>query len=432
MSGKKDVPVRLTPEQRDRMINATRAINENAQQLMQREELRQSAQELSNSCLNLINTLLQQQVNGLSEEIRDMAAEQNRRLTRMANNYNRSIKEIQEQREQDRRELEASISAVEERIAAKERTHREQAEFWISQTQVFFEDVEQYRHELFTPGQLSRLRELLGQVSQDMQTEAYQSAITSARSIFNQAADLKERVVNAELEWANYHTQFQQAFADLRSNLYYHQTMQFIIETDAGEEIIDANIDYWTEGDLNSIARVVNQIEELSTNMEQVSTAELVRMLTNVQNLNQQLNNVCQRAKDSLICSQMRAEIAGNLADQLQQSGWEFVGYTYEGEEMNAPLHVKLRDMSGNEIVAVIAPQQIQNILGTNLEINFFDPFNNDENIRGIWVDGIIESLRRNGLEVGKPVTRPGYEIRQSDNEVIRDLEATARRKANG
>ena len=128
----------------------------------------------------------------------------------------------------------------------------------------------------------------------------------------------------------------------------------------------------------------------------------------------------------------MRAEIAGNLADQLQQSGWEFVGYTYEGEEMNAPLHVKLRDMSGNEIVAVISPQQLQNALGTNMEINFFDPYNNDENIRGVWVDGIIESLRRNGLDVGKPVTRPGYEVRQSDNEAIRDLAATASRKAKG
>lgn len=432
MSGKKDVPVRLTPEQRDRMINATRAINESAQQLMQREELRQSAQELSNSCVNLINTLLQQQVNGLSEEMRAMAEEQNRRLTRMANNYNRSIKEIQEQREKDRTELEASIRAVEERIAAKERTHREQAEFWISQTEVFFEDIAQYRHELFTPGQLSRLRELLGQVSQDMQAEAYQSAITSARNVFNQAADLKERVVNAEIEWANYHTQFQQAFADLRSNLYYHQTMQFIIETDAGEETIDANIDYWTDGALTAIAEVVAQIESVTEHMDRVSTAELVQLLNNVQNLNQQLGTVCQRAKDGLICSQMRAEIAGNLADQLQQSGWEFVGYTYEGEEMNAPLHVKLRDMSGNEIVAVISPQQLQNALGTNMEINFFDPYNNDENIRGVWVDGIIESLRRNGLDVGKPVTRPGYEVRQSDNEAIRDLAATASRKAKG
>ena len=77
------------------------------------------------------------------------------------------------------------------------------------------------------------------------------------------------------------------------------------------------------------------------------------------------------------------------------------------------------------------SPQQLQNALGTNMEINFFDPYNNDENIRGVWVDGIIESLRRNGLDVGKPVTRPGYEVRQSDNEAIRDLAATARRKTN-
>jgi hypothetical protein len=125
----------------------------------------------------------------------------------------------------------------------------------------------------------------------------------------------------------------------------------------------------------------------------------------------------------------MRAEIASDLADQLQQSGWEFVGYTYEGQEMNAPLHVKLRDMAGNEIVAIISPQLLQNTLGSNMEINFFDPYNNDESLRGIWVDGIIESLRRSGLDVGSPVTRPGYEVKQSDNEAIRNLEETARRK---
>ena len=217
-----------------------------------------------------------------------------------------------------------------------------------------------------------------------------------------------------------------QAFADMRSNLYYHQTMQFTIETDAGEETIDASIDYWTDGALTAIAEVVAQIESITEHMDRVSTAELVQLLNNVQNLNQQLANACQRAKDCLICSQMRAEISGNLADQLQQSGWEFVDYTYEGEEMNAPLHVKLRDMSGNEIVAIISQQQLQNAIGTNMEINFFDPYNNDANIRGVWVDGIIESLRRSGLDVGKPIVRPGYEVRQSDNEAIRDLEATA------
>ena len=43
MSGKKDVPVRLTAAQRDQLITATRQALESAQQLQQREELRQSA-----------------------------------------------------------------------------------------------------------------------------------------------------------------------------------------------------------------------------------------------------------------------------------------------------------------------------------------------------------------------------------------------------
>ena len=99
MSGKKDVQVRMTREQRDRLITATRQALESAMQLQQREELRQSAQELANSSISLITNLLQQQVNGLHDDLRAMAAEQNRRLSRLANEYARNIEELRKQRE---------------------------------------------------------------------------------------------------------------------------------------------------------------------------------------------------------------------------------------------------------------------------------------------------------------------------------------------
>lgn len=59
-----------------------------------------------------------------------------------------------------------------------------------------------------------------------------------------------------------------------------------------------------------------------------------------------------------------------------------------------------------------------------DIKVNFFAPYNN-QNMRGIWDDGILES-RGN---VGEPIVQPGFEVRQSDNEAIRDLEATAQRK---
>ena len=98
MSGKKDIQVRMTREQRDRLITTTRQALETAQQLQQREELRQSAQQLANSSISLITNLLQQQVNGLHDDLRAMAAEQNHRLTRMANDYARNIEELRKQR----------------------------------------------------------------------------------------------------------------------------------------------------------------------------------------------------------------------------------------------------------------------------------------------------------------------------------------------
>lgn len=425
MSGKKDVQVRMTREQRDRLITATRQALESAAQLQQREELRQSAQELANSSISLITTLLQQQVNGLHDDLRAMAAEQNRRLTRLASDYARSIEEMRKQREKDRAELQAGLDAIKER----DQSHREQALFWVSQAEVFFADIEQYRHELFTPNQLSRLRTHLAQVQQDIQSEAYQSAIASARNVFNQAVDLKERVVQAEIEWAHYHTQLQQAFADLRSELYYHQTMQFIIDTDAGEERLDARIDYWSGGLLSSIASVVDQISEVMAQINDVPTAELIAMLERIKELRDLLDKARERAKEALISSQMRAEMASTMAEHLQMAGWEFVGYTYEGNEMNAALHIKFRDNMGNEIVTVISPQDFLGELCNNMQVNFFDPYNNDENMRGIWVDGILESLRGVGLNVGKPVTQPGFEVRQSDNDAIRDLERTAAKK---
>lgn len=425
MSGKKDVQVRLTREQRDRLITATRQALESAHQLQRREELRQSAQELANSSISLITNLLQQQVNGLHDDLRSMAAEQNRRLTRLANDYARNIEELRGQREKDRAELQAGLDAIKER----DRNHREQANFWISQAEVFFADTEQYRHELFTPGQLSRLRNHLAQVQQDMKTEAYQSAISSARNVFNQAVDLKERVVQAEIEWAHFYSQLQQAFSDLRSELYYHQTMQFIIDTDAGEEHLDAQIDYWSGGLLSSIASVVDQIAEVIGQINEVPTAELVSLLGRIKEMQQLLDEARERAKEALISSQMRAEMASIMAEHLQMAGWEFVGHTYEGNEMNAALHIKFRDNMGNEIVTVISPQDFLGELCNNMQVNFFDPYNNDENMRGIWVDGILESLRGIGLNVGKPITQPGFEVRQSDNETLRDLDATSKRK---
>lgn len=431
MSGKKDVFVSMTREQRDQLIRATRDAYDVAADARRRGIATQEAQELSDTCISTLMGCLHNQVNGVSEEIRQLANEQNRRLRQQAQNFQREISELRRQREQDREELTAAINRVQEQIEAKERNHRAIATRWIAEANAYFDDIEQYRHELFAPNQLSHLRTLLGQVEEDLNNEAFQSAIVASRNVFNQAVDLKERVVSAEIEWAHYHSEFRHLLADVESSLYHYQNLRYSMPTNNGEQEVDANVDYWSNGALSQLQTEIATIRERTNNINELSTAELMNMITSLRGISTRLENTGAEAKDALICSQVRAELADALASTLQQSGWEYVGYTYEGREMNAALHIKLRDNLGNEIVTVISPDMNRGALGNNMEFNFFNDYNNDENTRNIWIAAILEQLRAAGLNVGKPQTKPGFENRSSDNQALRDLEATAQRRKN-
>ena len=86
--------------------------------------------------------------------------------------------------------------------------------------------------------------------------------------------------------------------------------MQFIIDTDAGEERLDAQIDYWSGGLLSSVASIVDQIAEVMGQINEVPTAELISMLERIKELRQILDKARERAKEAMISSQMRAEMA--------------------------------------------------------------------------------------------------------------------------
>ena len=429
MSGKKDVFVSMTREQRDELIRVTREAYDVAAEAKRRGVATEEAQRLSELCISTLMGCLHNQVNGVSEEIRQLANEQNRRLRQQAQNFRREINELRRQREQDREELTAAIAQVQESIEAKERSHRAIATQWIAEANAYFDDIEQYRHELFAPNQLSHLRTLLAQVEEDLKNEAFQSAIVASRNVFNQAVDLKERVVSAEIEWAHYHGEFRHLLADVESSLYHYQNLRYKMPTADGGQEVEANIDYWANGALTQLQTEIVAIQERTSNINELSTAELMNMIVALRGIATRLDEESAKAKDALICSQVRAELADVLALTLQQSGWEYVGYTYEGSEMNTALHIKLRDNLGNEIVTVISPQMNRDALGNNMEFNFFSDYNNDENTRNIWIAAILEQLRAAGLNVGKPQTKPGFENRSSDNQALRDLEATAQRK---
>jgi len=462
MSGIKDVTVTMTRKERNRLLNNARRAEESEQQALQRVQLSQNALNAANSKLETLNRTLNNEIAGLqgdmrqlandqNRRLREQAAEQNRRLQEQANAFNHSIADVnrrmedqrralessinhvRQQAENNRRELQSAINKINAKIEAKENNQRKIAEFWISQTEAYLNDISQYRHDMFVPGQLARLKTELDQMRSDMKNGIYQAAISTARGIFNRAVDLKETIVNAEFEWSYYHGLFTQNLADVQSNLIYHQNMQFDIAMEHGEEKVEANINYWTNGALNTVGASIAEVQRQTGNIEQVPTPKLKDSIESLNQLNLQMEAAANEAKEAIISSKQRAEMANRLADALGKLAWDFRdegkdGLAYEGNDFNKPVHVNMSDGMGNEIAVVISPEAGSQDMANKLEINFFDPKNNDEAQRQIWISSIQDCLREGGVNVGKPVCREGYEAKPSDNDRLRDIKAVASR----
>ena len=449
MSGIKDVYVTMTRTERDRLLNSARRADESREQALQRERLSQNALNAANMKLETLNHTLNNEIAGLHNDMRNIANEQNRRFWEQADEYNRriqqqatdfsgrlenqkrelqsSINEVSQRTERNRQELQNQINSISARIETKENNARKLAEFWISQTQAYINDIEQYRHAMFMPDQLEKLKGKLKQMLSDINNGMYEAAIATARGLFNNAVDLKEAVLNAETEWLYYHGLFLKTLADTDANLNYYGNLQFTFEMEHGTETVDAKVNYWTNGILDDVFASVSGVKQKTAQIQRVPTQQLIDYIDTLNQQNLRMEVASDEAKEVMILSQSRAEMANKLADALEEVMWKCECITYEGGEKNQPVHVKLSDGMGNEIVAIITPEINTQNMANKLELNFFDK-RNDEKQRQAWIASLQNGLKQNGLVVGEALCVPGYEARPSDNMAVRDIDATARR----
>ena len=491
MSGKREALVTMTSTEATRLRNSARWAAESEQQSRQREQNVQNALNAAIRERDVLNNTLNHEINGLQDDIRSMANEQNRRFMEQANEYNRrlqsqivdnnrrlqeqnldtdrklrnreadfngklenqrrelqssinevsqraekfkqelisSISDVKQQTERNRLELQNQINGINARIEARDSNAKRLAELWISQTQAYISDIEQYRHDMFKPGDLDRLKGRLGQMLSDMENRVYEAAISTARERFYDAVKLKEDVLNAETEWLYYQGLFLQTLADTEANLNYCENLQFTFEMEHGMETVDAEVNYWTNGILDEITNSITEVKQQTEHIHLIQTQQLIDFIDTLNRQNILMEEASAEAKEVIILSQNRKELANKLADALEDIEWECERITYEGEEKGQPVHAKFSDGMGNEIVAIISPIINTQNMDNKLTLDFFDERNYDEGKRQTWIASIQNSLRKEGLEISEIVCVPGYENEPSDNIAIRDIDATARRK---
>lgn len=380
---------------------------------------------------NKYNRLLETQKEETDKKFKQQEIEQNEKLQELKNNTDKKFKqqevkieEIKKQQEKDKQELQGQINNICAYIDKKESDKRKRAEEWFKQADIYIKSIEKYRHDLFKPGILDKLKSRLKQMSSDITNGDYDAAISTARDIFNDAVELKEDVLNAETEWLYYHGLFIQALANTENNLEYCNELEFQFDMEHGTEKVPAEINYWTNGVLDEVTESINELKRKKEKIDNVPTEELKDFIENLNKQNIKMEESAEKAKNILVLSQYRAQIANDLADAMEGQSWTCDDIIYEGGEQDQPVHVKLSDGMGNEILAIISPDT--ETMTNKMEMHFFDNIK-DMKERRARIEDIEKCLQQEGLPVGKAKCTAGPEA--SEKKELKDIKQTKERK---
>ncbi|HDN26555.1 MAG TPA: hypothetical protein ENG03_05580 [Thioploca sp.] len=444
MSGEKDAIVNLRQSEYNRMMNSCRRADNLEAGINSR--LEQASSRLTKQMDSQIGQI-QQRHNRFESALSNMSGEMQRiekanqtRLRSLANDFQKGLKtldkKINQQRneyisliqqqgehfaqalDEQRRELQGQIQTIQEHIVVKEQHAQGQAQQWLQDTQALLNAIdESYNHQKFKPGELAKLRNELQIAENNIAQGHYEAAISTTQRTYLHTQELRLELERLTLEWNAYLTAARQNATEVLAACDTQQTAQFTFDSEEGAEEVAAEVDFWTHGALSNLRKQVLEEQQKLDNPENLSLEDLKQSIANSEQRRLESEDLVEQAKEALIASQLRNNIAQSIEAALENAGWDVVDATYEGEDYRGTLHVKLQNLATDELVTIISPEETPDkTIRNRLNIHFFDKNTNDEEFRQERLKRIMASLGDEGLDCSQPQCAPGTENRAAND----------------
>ncbi len=313
--------------------------------------------------------------------------------------------------EQQREHLQSQISHIEQRLQQEKVSKQERAQQWANNTRLLLDGInEHYRHEKFAPGELRKLQDELRLVATNLSNGDFEAAISASQQTYLRAGELQLNLALKETEWQAWLDTAKQSAAEVLAACDTHKLAEYVFETEEGETAIEAEVDYWTDNKLSALRAQVETEQQRLSSTDDLSVDDFQQSHTQSAEQRAQVEALVEEAQDALLASQLRNNLGQSIEAALQEAGWETIDATYEGEDNRRAVHLKLKNMAGDEMVSIITPEPSEEGIRNRLQLHFFDNFTNDEKQRIQQARNVVEVLREEGLECGDPSYAPGSE----------------------
>ena len=313
---------------------------------------------------------------------------------------------------------------------------------WLGDVRVMLDYIrDEMPHQKFAPGELDDLEQKFQRAESNMQVD-FGAALSSAQERWGEALKLKTKIEQGQLEWNAHLEEAQKGARELLAEVEVQQAAKWLMDTEEGSVEIEAEVDYWSNGDLGRLQQQVTEsLKILEARASELDLADLKDAIAKQDALSASIEKCVSLAQERLIASQLRVNIAEDVLAELEGAGWKLEDSAWQGEESDDgkgwknSYHMKLRDLGNNEIVTVVVPEPTpQGAIRNRLQFAYYPKDNSDARFASAQTNNLNGVLARLGLSgkglscvPGQEGTIRGDAERQDFERVRNALQAKAR-----
>ena len=351
----------------------------------------------------------------ISKELRQNEQSLREEMSKQLENINK--KSVQQ--ESNLKRLDQKVETLIEEIEAREANKRSQATSWLIETSHALEVIKSYRHEKFSPGRLEDLHNRNALAQSNFENGVYEASISSAQAIWQDAKKLQKELDEKEQVWKGYFEASLQINTELLATCSAQETLELAFDVDDDSKSLMVDIDYWCDGALSQVKDEALKVQKELQSPQALDIEDLKERIKRSHRLKDQALQLTQKAKEAIILSQLRSDMASDIVEALDESGFELEESCFDSEDDRRSLHLKLTNRTGDEIVTIISPVGSRD---NKLDIHFFDK-DSDENFKKTRLNSIFERLSESGVDCDAPSCAPGTENESRGNEEVRNFE---------
>jgi len=371
-------------------------------------------------------------VNQLSSELQNSTRQMQRQQAIFASNVEDLSRQLKSQRAEYLTLFEQQAEHVQQQFAALAKTtadHQQLANRWLDDADLLLNHIQtQQQHERFFPGALAELRAQQHMAQTNVAQGVYQAAIASAQQLFIAAQKLSSDVEMAQREWDAFYQLLETEATALLAKMKTNQ-QSFQITFAGASEPLTVDLDYWSQGAYSAFLAELEQTLNVK-HLQTLDTQALKQRLMQIDQDKAKEAASLEHAKEAVIASQLRFNMANELSSSLANAGWQIEDGIYEGCEIDSAhghrnaYHMKLKNLAGDEMVTIITPVPNAGKIENQLTFAYYPHNQFDQRFHSVQTDKLNQIIQQE-LQLSQENLKcvPGQEHTLSASPVRKNFE---------